>query len=123
MLDKVILGWLIIGGLFFGAEAALAGPAVDNAKAAMSAIQGSTVTDARALEMANSILVTVPPRVVDGVVVPWSTEEKAQHYLNFLKGIHLGYLNDYRDALKDVEQQASKEIMELEKKNNRLVDL
>lgn len=118
-----------------------AGPAVDRARDAMSAIQGSQVTNARGLEVIAAWAVTAEPRTkpvmgevcedtivgeVDGSVIienvcsqkqvgtepdPYTNEEMAQMWLNKMKYFNVRRLTEYRKAAKRQELKADQDAL------------
>ena len=114
--------------------------AIAQVKAALTAIQGSTVSNERGLEVINAWASTVEPRmknvielqmideveteVVTGQEVdPWTNEEAAQIWLDKMVGFNLRRVNEYRDSAKDAEQKTAVDALESEKKANRITKL
>ena len=139
--------------LLLVAPLAVAGPAVDRARDAMSAIQGSQVTNARGLEVIQAWVVidevrTVPvtqcvtdpdqSRVCHAesgdpapcqicttthVVDPYTNEEMAQMWLDKMKMFNVRRVNQFRDTIKDEELKAQRDALDAIRSANRIVDL
>ena len=137
-MNKLILLLLLVAPL------AVAGPAIDRARDAMSAIQGSQVTNARGLEVIQAWAVTAEPRykpvmgevceTVDEVETcntvqtgteldPFTNEEMAQMWLDKMKMFNVRRVNQYRDTAKDEELKAQRDALDAIRSANRIVDL
>lgn len=135
----LIAGWLIVGSLVLLGQAAFAGPAVDRAGIAMSAIKNANVPEARVVEHVTAWAEKAEPRL-KGVescqtideeevctttyeVDPWTDEEAAQMWMSDIGMFTFRQTNSRRDRIKDQEQKSTMDAIKAQKVANRLEDL
>ncbi len=124
--------------LIMTAVSAHPGPAADQAKAAAEALKGSAITNAVALELLDAWVVleevrtvtncvTAPdpedPDICTTTVDPYTTEEKAQFWINRHYEWNTRRLTEYRQKNKRTELKPSQDVIEAQVAAEKVTDL